>query len=45
MYNFDRDDLLRASTEAMGEVSMGTLYKATLKEGWLWFVKRLKDVI
>ncbi|RAL43359.1 hypothetical protein DM860_012500 [Cuscuta australis] len=44
-YNFDLEDLLRASAEVMGKGSFGTAYKAILEESTTVVVKRLKDVI
>ncbi|CAH9121121.1 unnamed protein product [Cuscuta epithymum] len=44
-YNFDLEDLLRASAEVMGKGSSGTTYKAILEESTTVIVKRLKDVI
>ncbi|URD75271.1 inactive receptor kinase [Musa troglodytarum] len=43
-YNFDLEDLLRASAEVLGKGSVGTSYKAVLEEGTIVVVKRLKDV-
>ncbi|XP_020580022.1 probable inactive receptor kinase At5g58300 [Phalaenopsis equestris] len=43
-YNFDLDDLLRASAEVLGKGSYGTAYKAVLEDGTTVVVKRLKDV-
>ncbi|XP_010254253.1 PREDICTED: probable inactive receptor kinase At2g26730 [Nelumbo nucifera] len=43
-YNFDLEDLLRASAEVLGKGSFGTSYKAILEEGTTVVVKRLKDV-
>lgn len=43
-YNFDLDDLLRASAEVLGKGSCGTTYKAILEEGTIVVVKRLKEV-
>ncbi|XP_045795663.1 probable inactive receptor kinase At5g58300 [Trifolium pratense] len=43
-YNFDLDDLLRASAEVLGKGSCGTTYKAILEEGTMLVVKRLKEV-
>lgn len=43
-YNFDLEDLLRASAEVLGKGSVGTSYKAVLEEGTTVVVKRLKDV-
>ncbi|KAL9674635.1 hypothetical protein QQ045_030907 [Rhodiola kirilowii] len=44
-YNFDLEDLLRASAEVLGKGTYGTAYKAVLDEGVTVVVKRLKDVI
>ncbi|KDP21848.1 hypothetical protein JCGZ_00635 [Jatropha curcas] len=44
-YNFDLEDLLRASAEVLGKGSYGTTYKAILEEGTIVVVKRLKDVV
>ncbi|KAE8658904.1 putative inactive receptor kinase [Hibiscus syriacus] len=43
-YNFDLEDLLRASAEVVGKGSYGTMYKAILEEGITVVVKRLKEV-
>ncbi|CAK9136710.1 unnamed protein product [Ilex paraguariensis] len=43
-YNFDLEDLLRASAEVLGKGSYGTAYKAILDEGTAVVVKRLKEV-
>lgn len=43
-YNFDLEDLLRASAEVLGKGSYGTAYKAILDEGTVVVVKRLKEV-
>ncbi|KAK5839666.1 hypothetical protein F383_22576 [Gossypium arboreum] len=43
-YNFDLEDLLRASAEVLGKGSYGTTYKAILEEGITVVVKRLKEV-
>ncbi|XP_022965636.1 probable inactive receptor kinase At2g26730 [Cucurbita maxima] len=43
-YNFDLQDLLRASAEVLGKGDVGTSYKAVLEEGTTVVVKRLKDV-
>ena len=43
-YNFDLEDLLRASAEVLGKGSCGTTYKAILEEGTVVVVKRLKEV-
>lgn len=45
VYNFDLEDLLRASAEVLGKGSVGTSYKAVLEEGTIVVVKRLKDVV
>ncbi|KAL0003559.1 hypothetical protein SO802_017340 [Lithocarpus litseifolius] len=44
-YNFDLEDLLRASAEVLGKGSYGTAYKAVLDEGTVVAVKRLKEVV
>ncbi|XP_043725900.1 probable inactive receptor kinase At5g58300 [Telopea speciosissima] len=44
-YNFDLEDLLRASAEVLGKGSYGTAYKAVLEEGTTVVVKRLKEVV
>lgn len=44
-YNFDLEDLLRASAEVLGKGSYGTAYKAVLDEGTVVVVKRLKEVV
>ncbi|XP_022761377.1 probable inactive receptor kinase At5g58300 [Durio zibethinus] len=44
-YNFDLEDLLRASAEVLGKGSHGTTYKAILEDGTTVVVKRLKDVV
>ncbi|CAM8961015.1 unnamed protein product [Rhodiola kirilowii] len=44
-YNFDLEDLLRASAEVLGKGTYGTAYKAILEEGVTVVVKRLKDVV
>ncbi|KAL6563572.1 hypothetical protein OROGR_002531 [Orobanche gracilis] len=43
-YNFDLEDLLRASAEVLGKGSLGTAYKAVLEESTTVVVKRLKEV-
>ncbi|KAJ4764306.1 Leucine-rich repeat protein kinase family protein [Rhynchospora pubera] len=43
-YNFDLEDLLRASAEVLGKGSYGTAYRAVLEDGTTVVVKRLKDV-
>ncbi|KAK8514378.1 hypothetical protein V6N12_009084 [Hibiscus sabdariffa] len=43
-YNFDLEDLWKASTEILGKGSYGTTYKAALEEGTQVVVKRLKEV-
>ncbi|CAD5196792.1 unnamed protein product [Musa acuminata subsp. malaccensis] len=44
-YNFDLEDLLRASAEVLGKGNHGTTYKAVLEDGTTVVVKRLKEVI
>ncbi|XP_076905115.1 putative inactive receptor kinase At5g58300 [Bidens hawaiensis] len=44
-YNFDLEDLLRASAEVLGKGSFGTAYKAVLEESSTVVVKRLKEVV
>ncbi|KAH7667452.1 Non-specific serine/threonine protein kinase protein [Dioscorea alata] len=44
-YNFDLEDLLRASAEVLGKGSYGTAYKAVLEDGTIVVVKRLKEVM
>ncbi|CAN7006064.1 unnamed protein product [Brassica rapa subsp. trilocularis] len=44
-YNFDLEDLLRASAEVLGKGSYGTTYKAVLEESTTVVVKRLKEVV
>ncbi|XP_045832738.1 probable inactive receptor kinase At5g58300 [Trifolium pratense] len=44
-YNFDLEDLLRASAEVLGKGSYGTAYKAILEELTTVVVKRLKEVV
>lgn len=44
-YNFDLEDLLRASAEVLGKGSYGTAYKAILENGTTLVVKRLREVI
>lgn len=44
-YNFDLEDLLKASAEVLGKGSYGTTYKALLEEGTTVVVKRLKEVV
>lgn len=43
-YNFDLEDLLRASAEVLGKGTYGTTYKAALDEGTMVVVKRLREV-
>ncbi|XP_044461020.1 probable inactive receptor kinase At5g58300 [Mangifera indica] len=43
-YNFDLEDLLRASAEVLGKGSYGSTYKAILEDGTAVVVKRLKEV-
>ncbi|KAJ3669093.1 hypothetical protein LUZ60_011043 [Juncus effusus] len=44
-YNFDLEDLLRASAEVLGKGSYGTTYKAVLEDGTTVVVKRLKEIV
>ncbi|XP_023534547.1 probable inactive receptor kinase At5g58300 [Cucurbita pepo subsp. pepo] len=44
-FNFDLEDLLRASAEVLGKGSYGTAYKAVLEEPTTVVVKRLKEVV
>ncbi|KAF6990679.1 hypothetical protein CFC21_007849 [Triticum aestivum] len=44
-YDFDLDDLLRASGEVIGKGSYGPTYKAGLEDGTTVVVKRLKEVV
>ncbi|CAL0307687.1 unnamed protein product [Lupinus luteus] len=44
-FNFDLEDLLRASAEVLGKGSYGTAYKAVLEESTTVVVKRLKEVV
>ncbi|XP_021723305.1 probable inactive receptor kinase At5g58300 [Chenopodium quinoa] len=44
-FNFDLEDLLRASAEVLGKGSYGTTYKAILEDGTTVVVKRLKEVV
>ncbi|CAN6565245.1 unnamed protein product [Malus baccata var. baccata] len=44
-YNFDLEDLLRASAEVLGKGSFGTTYKAVLDEETTVVVKRLREVV
>ncbi|XP_073008558.1 probable inactive receptor kinase At5g58300 [Typha latifolia] len=44
-YNFDLEDLLRASAEVLGKGSYGTTYKAVLEDATTVVVKRLKEVV
>lgn len=44
-FNFDLEDLLRASAEVLGKGSYGTTYKAVLDEETTVVVKRLREVI
>lgn len=41
-YEFDLEDMLRASAEVLGKGSFGTSYKASLEDGPTIAVKRLK---
>ncbi|KAL0381078.1 UNVERIFIED_CONTAM: putative inactive receptor kinase [Sesamum angustifolium] len=43
-WNFDIEDLLRASAEVLGKGTFGTTYKAVLETGLAVAVKRLRDV-
>ncbi|KAL6575427.1 hypothetical protein OROMI_012712 [Orobanche minor] len=43
-WDFDLEDLLRASAEVLGKGSFGTTYKAVLETGMVVAVKRLRDV-
>jgi hypothetical protein len=43
-YNFDLEDLLRASAEVLGKGGFGAAYKVVLDEDTTVVVKRLKDV-
>ncbi|XP_076884042.1 putative inactive receptor kinase At5g58300 [Bidens hawaiensis] len=43
-YNFDLDDLLRASAEVLGKGSYGTAYKAILDESTTVVVKRVREI-
>ncbi|KAK4430428.1 putative inactive receptor kinase [Sesamum alatum] len=43
-WNFDIEDLLRASAEVLGKGTFGTTYKAVLQTGLAVAVKRLRDV-
>ena len=43
-YNFDLEDLLRASAEVLGKGSYGTAHKAISEEGTIVAVKRMKEV-
>jgi hypothetical protein len=44
-FNFDLEDLLRASAEVLGKGSYGTTYKAVLEDATIVVVKRLKEVV
>lgn len=44
-YNFDLEDLLRASAEVLGKGTYGTAYKAILEEGITVVVKRMKEMV
>uniref|UniRef100_A0A8R7K485 Protein kinase domain-containing protein n=1 Tax=Triticum urartu TaxID=4572 RepID=A0A8R7K485_TRIUA len=44
-YDFDLDDLVRASGEVLGKGSYGPTYKAGLEDGTTVVVKRLKEVV
>ncbi|KAL7584057.1 probable inactive receptor kinase At5g58300 [Lactuca sativa] len=43
-YNFDLEDLLRASAEVLGKGSYGTAYKAILDEETTVVVKRIREI-
>ncbi|CAA0836815.1 Probable inactive receptor kinase [Striga hermonthica] len=43
-WNFDLDDLLKASAEVLGKGTFGTAYKAVTVNGLAVVVKRLRDV-
>lgn len=43
-FNFDLEDLLRASAEVLGKGSYGSTYKAILEDGTTVVVKRLREV-
>lgn len=43
-YNFDLEDLLRASAEVLGKGTYGRTYKALMEDGTTVVVKRLKEV-
>ncbi|PKA50547.1 putative inactive receptor kinase [Apostasia shenzhenica] len=44
-YTFDLEDLLRGSSEFLGEGSYGSTYKAVLEDGTTLVVKRLKEMV
>ncbi|XP_052195478.1 probable inactive receptor kinase At5g58300 isoform X2 [Diospyros lotus] len=44
-YNFDVEDLLKASAEVLGKGSFGAAYKAVLERATTVVVKRLKEVV
>ncbi|KAK7275902.1 hypothetical protein RIF29_17028 [Crotalaria pallida] len=44
-YSFDLEDLLKASAEVLGKGSYGTTYKASLEEGTIVVVKRMREVV
>ncbi|XBJ11101.1 hypothetical protein VPH35_015855 [Triticum aestivum] len=44
-YDFDLDDLVRASGEVLGKGTYGPTYKAGLEDGTTVVVKRLKEVV
>ncbi|CAM8911538.1 unnamed protein product [Rhodiola kirilowii] len=44
-YNFELNDLLKASAEVLGKGSTGTSYKAEMDDGTIVAVKRLKEVV
>ncbi|GER27293.1 leucine-rich repeat protein kinase family protein [Striga asiatica] len=44
-WDFDLEDLLKASAEVLGKGAFGTAYKAVLETGLTVAVKRLRDVV
>ncbi|CAA0813508.1 Probable inactive receptor kinase [Striga hermonthica] len=44
-WDFDLEDLLKASAEVLGKGAFGTTYKAVLETGLTVAVKRLRDVV